>query len=167
MTKERAAVSLPFAVLRCIAFLGEDGVVDATGAARRTVRCWSDPDDERRRLPAHQGIALDTACHLAGHGAPVLEAYDIILQRRVSAARGVAPHDAMPPKERLLAILTEFADVIRTLDRAMKDGGLDAAGRRAIVRDAYRMRDMLDQFVADVEHGSAIKLVFPPRQRPA
>lgn len=86
MTKLRAPLSIDAALARIAGHL-PGGWADMSVACDRkphTIRAWGDPDKEEA-IPLPCAIALDVAYRKAGgHGAPLFDAYEALLDRALS-----------------------------------------------------------------------------------
>jgi hypothetical protein len=85
MTKSVALGSIEHGLREAFRLIGIDSVVAAiqNGSGQQKsaslLRKYADPDDPRHHLPLRDAVAIDTACVRAGHKAPLIEAYQMLL----------------------------------------------------------------------------------------
>jgi len=149
MTKLRSPDSIEAGVLRALDLLGEDAASAVTGKSARLIRAWSDPDDDVHQIRASDAIKLDAACVLAGHAAPLQQAYAAALRLALAARGGAPAHDAQDPRSRLAAVVAELGDVGRALQHAVAP--TSPGGVRLTRAEMLAVRKQVDEVRAEVD----------------
>lgn len=153
MTKLRPPNSVADAVTRIMGVLLIDSVPRAVKRSDAHIRAWSDPD--REACPSVEQAVVMDSLYVAGTGLepPILTVY----QAQLAAALAASPAQQGPasdPRDRMLQAMTEFGDVSRVLEAALRDGALSPRDKQDVARQAREAIEQLQRLIAEMNQAA-------------
>lgn len=154
MTKLRPPNSVADAVTRIMGVLLIDAVSRAVKRSDAHIRAWSDPDKEA--CPSVEQAVVMDSLYMASTGLepPILTVY----QAQLVAAVAASPKQQAPardPRDRMMSAMTEFGDVSRALETAMRDGNLSPRDKLDVCAHAREAIEQLQRLIVELNQGGA------------